>query len=312
VLINILQGTVIISMLSAMVRIAAPILLAALGELVTERAGVLNLGMEGIMLTGAFTGFLVAHRTGSIPLALLAAIGAGGVVGLLMVFMASTLKVDQVVTGLALNLLAAGLTFYWYRVAFSSVGTTPTIEIMKIIKIPLLSSIPVLGEVVFSQHPLTYFALLMVPLTWFFINKTRYGLELRCLGEEPRAIDIKGINVTQRQYLAVIFGGMMAGLGGAFLTVSSAGLFLPNMSAGRGWLAIVVVIAGNWQPFRILLAVLAFSFFDAFQLQAQSLGVVFPYQILLALPYILAIVLLISSRSKSEAPAHLGVAYKRE
>jgi simple sugar transport system permease protein len=299
-------------MLSAMVRIAAPILLAALGELITERAGILNLGVEGIMLTGAFIGFFVAHQTGSILIALLAAVGAGGVMALVMVFMAATLKVDQVVTGLALNLLASGLTFYWYRVAFSSVGTTPTIEIMKIAPIPLLSGIPVLGEVLFSQHPLTYFAILLVPLIWFFLNKTKYGLEIRCLGEDPRAIDIKGINVTRLQYLAVIFGGMMAGLGGAFLTVASAGLFLPNMSAGRGWLAIVVVIAGNWKPFRILLAVLAFSFFDAFQLQAQSLGVVFPYQILLALPYVLAIVLLITSRSKSEAPAHLGVAYNRE
>ena len=308
---DIFHSAIVISMLASMVRIAAPIILAALGELVTEKAGILNMGVEGTMLTGAFIGFLVASRTASIPLALLAAVVAGGVMSLLMVFMASTLKVNQVVAGLALNLLASGLTFYWYRVAFNSIGATPTIETMKIAKIPLLSQIPYLGEVLFSQHPLTYFAFLMVPIIWFFINKTKYGLEIRCLGEDPRSIDIKGINVVRLQYLAVIFGGMMGGLGGAFLTIASSGLFIPEMSAGRGWLAIVVVIAGNWKPGRILLAALLFSFFDAFQLQAQSLGVQFPYQILLALPYIMAVLLLIFSRSKSDAPGHLGIPYIR-
>lgn len=308
---ELLQGTIIISILASMVRIAAPILLAALGELVTEKSGILNMGVEGTMLTGAFIGFLVSSRTGSIPLALLTAIIAGGLISLLMGFMASSLKVNQVVAGLALNLLASGLTFYWYRVAFNSIGVTPTIETMKVYPIPLLSKIPVLGEVLFTQHPLTYFAFLMVPVIWFFINKTKFGLEIRCLGEDPRSIDIKGINVTRLQYLSVIFGGMMGGLGGAFLTIASSGIFIPEMSAGRGWLAIVVVIAGNWKPGRITLAALLFSFFDAFQLQAQSLGVQFPFQILLALPYIMAILLLIFSRSKSDAPGHLGIPYIR-
>jgi simple sugar transport system permease protein len=308
---NILEGTIIISLLASMVRIMAPILLAALGELVTEKAGILNLGVEGIMLTGAYIGFLVVFNTNSISLGLLAACAAGAIMALLMAFMAVTLKVDQIVTGLAINLLASGLTFYWYRVAFSNVGATPTIATMKIYKIPLLSSIPIVGEVLFSQHALTYFAIIMVPLIWLFINKTKYGLEIRCLGENPKTIDIKGINVARRQYLAVIFGGIMAGFGGAFLTIVSGGIFLPNMSGGRGWLAIVVVIAGNWQPFRILLATLIFAFFDAFQLHAQGLGVVFPYQILLALPYIMAIIFLIASRSKSDAPKQLGIPYHR-
>ena len=311
-LVNILQGTIIISMLSGMIRIATPILLAALGELVTERAGILNLGVEGIVLTGAFAGFFVAHQTESMALALLAAVVSGGLMSLLMVFIAATLKVDQIVTGLALNLLASGITFYWYRVSFDSAGVMPNVDIMKIAKIPLLSKIPVLGEVLFSQHLLTYFAFIMVAVIWYFIYKTKYGLEIRCLGENPKAIDIKGINVTRLQYLAVIFGGMMGGLGGAFLTIASAGIFVPDMSAGRGWLAIVVVIAGNWRPFRIMLATLVFSFLDAFQLQAQSLGVEFPYQILLALPYVLAIAFLVAGRVRSEAPAHLGIPYRRE
>jgi len=309
---NIFQLSIIISMLSGMIRIGTPILLAALGELVTERAGILNLGVEGIMLTGAFVGFLVANQTGSIPLALLAAMIAGGVMSLIMAFMAATLKVNQVVTGLALNLLASGITFYWYRVAFTGVSVTPTIEIMKVVKIPFLSNIPVIGEVLFSQHLLTYFTFLMVPAIWYFMNKTKYGLEIRSLGENPRAIDIKGINVTRLQYLATIFGGIMGGLGGAFLTIVSAGIFLPDMSAGRGWLAIVVVISGNWQPFGMVLAAFVFSFFEAFQLQAQSLGVQFPYELLLALPYVIAIIFLVVSRARSEAPAQLGEPYHRE
>ena len=309
---DILQATVIISMLTGMMRVATPILLAALGELITERAGILNLGVEGIILTGAFVGFLVAHKTGSsFPVVMLAAMIAGGMMSLIMVFMASTLKVDQIVTGLALNLLASGITFYWFRVSFNTSVNIPTVTTMKSLEIPLLSEIPVLGEVLFSQTLLTYIAFLLVPVVWFILNRTKYGLEIRILGENPKAIDIKGINVTQRQYMAAIFGGMLGGLGGASLTVASAGIFLPDMSAGRGWLAIVVVIAGNWRPFRIMLATLVFSFLDAFQLQAQSLGVEFPFQILLALPYILAIGFMVATRARSEAPRHLGRPYSR-
>jgi simple sugar transport system permease protein len=311
---DLLQLSIVISMLVGMVRIATPILLAALGELITERAGILNLGVEGIMLMGAFVGFLAAQKTGEIPLALLAAIVAGGIMSLIMVFMASALKVDQVVTGLALNLLSSGVTFYWYRVAYKAggAGLMPSIDIMKPIPIPLLSKIPFLGEIFFSQYLLTYLALLMVPAIWFFLYRTKYGLEIRSLGENPRAIDLKGVNIYRLQYLSVIFGGMMGGLGGAFLTVASAGIFVPEMSAGRGWLAIVLVIAGNWRPSRILAATLIFSFLDAFQLQAQGFGVQFPYQILLALPYILAILLMVFSRARSEAPSALGLPYLRE
>jgi len=308
------QPTIIISMLAGMVRIATPILLAALGVLITNRAGIMNLGFEGIMLMGAYVGFWAAHQTQSIPLAILAAIVSGGLMSLIMVFMASTLKVDQTVTGIALNILASGLTFYWYRVAYkaATAQVMPSVEIMQRVEIPILSQIPVLGRVFFSQYLLTYFAFLMVPCMWFFLYKTKYGLELRCLGENPRAIDMKGINITRLQYITVIAGGMLGGLGGAFLTIASAGIFVPEISAGRGWLAIVVVIAGNWLPFRILMATLIFSFLDAFQLQAQSLGVQFPYQILLALPYVAAIVLIIVSRARSEAPSALGVPYFRE
>lgn len=309
---ELLRATIIISMLTATIRMATPLLLAALGELMAERAGVMNLGVEGMMLMGAFVGFLVANKTNSLGLAIAAAMLAGAAMSLIMAVMASTLKVDQVVTGLALNLLSTGLTFYWYRVIYQNTPSTPTTHIFTVIPLPLLSKIPYLGEILFSQYLLTYIALLMVPLIWLFLHRTKYGLLIRCLGENPRAVDVKGVNVTLVQYLAVAFGGLMAGLGGSFLTLASAGLFVPEISAGRGWLAIVIVIAGNWKPARILLAALVFAFLDAFQLQMQGLGVQLPYQLFLALPYVFAILVMMSSRARSQAPQSLGVPYTRE
>jgi simple sugar transport system permease protein len=309
---ELLRATIIISMLTATIRMATPLLLAALGELMAERAGVLNMGVEGMMLMGAFVGFLVANKTDSLGLAIAAAMLAGAAMSLIMAVMASTLKVDQIVTGLALNLLSLGLTFYWYRMLYKNDPSTPTTHIFTVIPLPLLSKIPYLGEILFSQYLLTYIALLMVPLIWLFLHRTKYGLLIRCLGENPRAVDMKGVNVTLLQYLAVAFGGLMAGLGGSFLTLASAGLFVPEISAGRGWLAIVIVIAGNWMPARILLAALVFAFLDAFQLQMQGLGVQLPYQLFLALPYVFAILVMMSSRARSQAPQSLGIPYTRE
>ena len=312
-----LRTTVIISLLAATVRIATPILLAALGELVTERAGVLNLGVEGCMLMGAFLGFLAANKAGSLTLGVLAALAGGGLMAFLMAFLAASLKVDQTLAGLAINLLASGMSFYAYRVIYPRLAaqgdvTIPQIKTMNTLAIPYLSRIPVLGEVLFSQQLLSYLALFLVPVIGFFLYRTKYGLELRCLGENPRAIDTRGLSVTRRQYLAVVFGGMMAGLGGSFLTLASAGLFVRDITAGRGWLAIIVVIASNWRPGRILVASLILSALEAFQLQAQGIGVALPHQVLLASPYVFAIVALVLTRTRSEAPHALGVPYMRE
>jgi general nucleoside transport system permease protein len=308
------QAAMMISLLSMMLRISTPVLLAALGELVAERSGVMNLGVEGIMLTGAFVGFVVAEKTGSFPWAILASILAGGLMGVLMSFMSVSLKLNQTVVGLGLNLLASGLTFYLYRISYVVDGDfeIPRIEVFQNIEIPLLSKIPFLGPILFNQNILTYFALLMVPAIWFFLYRTRHGLLIRGLGEYPRAVDVKGVSVDKFRYLAVAFGGMMAGLGGAFLTLGSSGIFVQEMSAGRGWLAIVIVIAGNWQPGRILLASLIFALLDAFQLQVQAIGVQIPYQILLALPYVFAILALMGSRARSVPPGSLGEPYSRE
>jgi simple sugar transport system permease protein len=312
---DILQPAFVIAILVLTIRICTPILFAALGELVVEHAGVLNLGIEGSMLMGAFVGFLGAYKTGSLWFGVGAAALAGAVMGLGMAFMATTLKVNQAVAGVSLNLLATGLSFYWYRLSVRSVltDTLPTTEIFDFVSIPHLSKIPYIGEILFSHQLLTYAAYLMVPVIWFFLYKTKRGLELRCCGENPRAVDMRGLSVARIQYAAVVFGGMMAGIGGAYLTVASSGLFLNGISGGRGWLALVVVIAGNWKPARVLLVALVFGLFDAFQTQMQAVGVQFPYQLLLALPYILALVALVSSsRLRVQAPLSLGVPYSRE
>jgi simple sugar transport system permease protein len=311
---EILTTAIIVNIIASTIRISTPILIAALGELVTERAGIMNLGVEGTMLMGAFTGFLVTFRTGSLLFGTGAAIVVGGLMGLIMAFMAATLKVDQTITGLGLNLLGAGLSLFWYRIGFENIGgdTSPIIETSKIVKIPLLSEIPYLGDIFFSHQVLTYIAFLMVPIIWFFLYRTKYGLRIRGLGENPMAVDMKGVKVARLVYFATIFGGMMAGLGGSFVTIGTTVRFLPGITGGRGWLAVVIVIAGNWRPWRILVATLIFAFLDALQLQIQGIGVQIPFQILLALPYIIAVVVLLGGRASSKPPRYLGRTYYRE
>ncbi len=311
---DIVEAVFAIAFLSGAVRIATPVLFAALGELVAERAGVMNLGIEGMMISGAFAGFMAAYGTESLWLGVIVGIAAGAVVGLLMAFMSVTLRLDQVVSGLAINLFAAGLTAYLFRVAFQDVGdeNLPNVATFLPVEIPGLSSLPVVGEILFSQPPLTYVALASVPLISWFLYRTRSGLEIRTIGENPRAGDLRGVNVTACRYGAVIFGGMMAGVAGAFLTLDSAGLFVPQISAGRGFIAFALVIVGNWSAWKILLGALFFGLIDSLQLRLQAVGADVPHQLLLALPYITTIVVLIGTRTRSNAPLALGRPYARE
>ena len=311
---NLLQAAFIINLFSGMIRIAVPILYAALGELIVERSGILNLNVEGAMTMGAFVGFAVARESGSLWFGVLGAALSGAALSVLMAFLCVNLKIDQTVTGLALNIFASGFSFYIYRILYQDFvgGNMPTVQPFAIYRIPLLSEIPIIGRILFSQHALSYFALLMVPLIFLFLYRTKYGLALRCLGENPRTVDMKGLSVTTYQYLALIFGGMMSGIGGSFLTLASAGMFVGDIAAGRGWIAIAIVIFGNWKPFPILWATLFFAFLDAFQMQFQSLGIQIPYQLVLSLPYVLTILALIFSRRQHGAPLSLGIPYSRE
>jgi general nucleoside transport system permease protein len=301
----------IVNVLASTVRLATPLLLAATGELVSERAGVQNLGLEGTMLMGAITGYWTANVTGSVPMAIAAAMLVGALMALILVFVSVTLKANQSVAGLTLNILASGISLFWYRMSFEA-ANPPVTQLVGAFPIPFLSSLPFLGEILFSHTTLTYFAFAMVPVVSIFLYQTRFGLRLRAIGENPRAGDLGGLNVTRYQYFAAVFSGMMGGLGGAFLTLALTSRFLPNMSAGRGWLAIVIIVAGNWKPRRILAATLVFAFLDALQYQIQGVGVNIPFQYLLMLPYVVAILVMMASRTRSQAPKAMGVAYLRE
>ena len=311
---DIFQLGIVTSILATAVRMGTILLLAALGELVVERAGVLNLSVEGMMLSGAFAGFLGAYYSNSLWIGVLFAIIAGILISAIFGILAVILKIDQTVSGLTVNIFSAGLTFYMYRSIFPNVGATniPALKPFTVHKIPFLSDIPIIGEILFSQYALSYIAILMMVLITFYLYRTKNGLILRTLGENPRAVDMKGINVTLYRFCAVLFGGMMAGLAGAFITLASVGIFVADITSGRGWLAIAIVIFGDWKPTKILWASLFFGFIDALQMQLQALGVQLPFQLFLAMPYILTTVAVFLARKRSGAPMALGIHYVRE
>jgi len=307
---ELLQLGIIINLFAATIRISTPLLLAALGELVTERSGVMNLGVEGIMLFGAFSAWFVGIRTGSTWLGVISAILTGGLLSLLLAFFVIRLKVDQTVTGLAVNLFSSGVTVFSYRL-YNTGLDYEVVELLPTLPIPFLSNIPILGEIFFSHRLLTYIAFFGVPLIAWLLNQTKIGLTIRSTGENPKAVDTAGINVSTIRFLSTIFGGMLIGLGGAFMTTAISSRFLPDMTAGRGWLAIIIVIAGNWNPLRILIAALIFAFLDALQLQLQGVGIEIPFQLLLAMPYVLALIALVSTKVRSRMPGALGFPYEK-
>ena len=305
------QAAVIVNIFAATIRISTPLLLAAMGELVTERSGVMNLGVEGMMIFGTFTVWLVIFYGGTTVTAIgvAALVGAllGGLLGLLVIY----LRVDQTVTGLAINLLASGVSVYMYRV-FNASGETVGVELLPNISIPLLADIPYLGEILFQQSAYTYLAFLSVPVIAWVLRRTKLGLAIRSAGENPKAVDTRGLNVYRLRMISTIFGGIMACLGGAFLMTVISSRFLPEMTAGRGWLAIIVVIAGNWKPIRMIFATLIFAFLGALQVTLTTFDIAIPYEFLLIMPYVLALVALMASRVRSAQPAKLAVPYSRE
>ena len=240
---DLFTSAVIFGVLLATLRIATPLLLAALGELVCESSGILNLSLEGTMTMGAFAGFYIANETGSTLAGLVAAGLGGAFLSLIMALMTVTAKVNQVVAGLALNILGLGLAFFWYRSIYEAEGSIdiPTVETM-------------------SVPWLTYLAFVMVPVVWVFLYRTKYGLELRSVGHNPEACDMRGVGIISRQYVAVLFGGVMAGLAGSFLSLGSTGLFFPDIISGRGWIALAIVIFGNWRATWVLVGSLLFGF----------------------------------------------------
>jgi simple sugar transport system permease protein len=295
------------SLLQSTVTMAVPLLLAALGELLAERGGMINIGLEGMLLTGAFAAMAVTYWSGSPTLGLLAAWGAGMGLALLFAYVVVVHSGNQVVVGTALNLFALGVTGVAYRAIFGITGAALTVPGFAKLSIPGLSSLPIVGPALFEQTALGYLAFALVPLVAFGLQRTVPGLKLRMVGENPAAAAAQGVAVRFTQLLALLGCGVLAATAGAYLSVAYARTFVEGMSAGRGFIALAIVIIGRWSPWGILGAALLFGLATALQFHVQALGLRIPYQFLLMLPYVLTLLVLAGYAGATRAPAALGV-----
>ena len=296
---------IIVPLLAAAIQSGTPILYATLGEIFTERSGVLNLGVEGIMITGTLTGFLVAKATGNPVLAFCAAGLAGGCAASIHGLVCLVFQGNQVVSGLALTIFGVGFANY---IGTAYVGlSAPGFEPMAV---PGLSAIPVIGPIFFQQDLLVYLTYLIPFAMWFFLYRTRYGLGLRAAGEYPDAAKAAGLNVVLWRWFGVVVGGMFMGLGGAYLSLAYTHLWTNNLTAGRGWIAVALVIFAFWRPGRAVFGAYLFGGIMALQLRLQASGTQIPSSLLLMLPYVLTVAVLVFSswrRGGTDEPAALGV-----
>jgi general nucleoside transport system permease protein len=314
-----------ISLLSSIIaitlRAGTSLVYATLGEIYTENSGILNLGLEGMMLLSAAGGFATAYYTDSVWLGFLVAILVGGLLAAIHAFLSVTMRANQVVSGLSITLFGSGLASYLGQRLGPASNNNYLAGLngpkLQVITIPVLSRIPVIG-VIFNQDILTYLIYFLVPLAWFFLYKTRSGLNLRSVGENPQTADAMGINVTRTRYLYTIFGGMLVGLGGAHLSLSYTPGWSENITGGRGWIVIALVIFAMWNPGRAFLGALLFGGINAVQFRLQAAGTTIPSSFLNMLPYIMTVVVLVimtyweALQKRIGAPAALGTAYMRE
>ncbi|HEY4692428.1 MAG TPA: ABC transporter permease [Bellilinea sp.] len=302
----------IVNLIGATLRVATPILLAAIGETYSERAGVLNLGIEGTMLFGAFIGFFVADQSSSLWLGFVVAILSGVIFGLLMALMTVTLGVNQHVSGLGITMLCTGLALFAFRLNYGGRSVPPSIESFK--QLAPFKNIPWLNTIT-EQYLLTYITfLVIVPLAWWLLYRTSFGLKIRSVGENPEAADAAGVNVYAVRYAALAIGGGLMAAGGAFLALAQVGSFTHAIISGRGWVAIAIVIFGNWNPVRAMWGALIFGGTSALQLRLQTMGLQLPipYETFLALPYIVTIIALVLAGRNASYPAALLKPYRRE
>lgn len=302
----------ILAVCTSMFRLSAPLLFASTGEIMSEKAGVSNIGLEGQMIIGAFTSLLVSYETGSVALGLLAAGVFGALSTLVITYLGVMRKQNQSVVGLMFNILATGLTTYLYRMIYGVSGVAPTIDTIKNIHIPGLSDLPVLGPTIFSQNLLVYLAIALSVAAWYILNKTKLGLCIRAVGENPRAAQAAGLDVIRYRAACMLFTGFMAGIGGAFLVVAINGRFIDDITAGRGYIALAITILAGWNPLTAIAGSMLFGAADALQLRAQTLGFSIPYQAFVMLPYVVVLVSLLLFGRNAPAPRALGMRYEKE
>ncbi len=309
---DILDILISASFWAATIRIACPLIFATLGELICERAGVLNLGIEGIMTAGAMSGWLWVYNGGDLVGAVLFAAAVGAMLGLLHASFTVSLGLSQHVTGIGITLLASSLSYFIIKMLLPESTSPPKIVPFQNIDVPMLSSLPFLGEALFSHTPLTYTAFLVVPIIMYVLYRTPWGLAMRIAGENPVALEAQGIDVIRVRTLAVMLGSALMAIGGASLTISAFDAFYFGMINGRGWICVALVIFASWRPGKALLGALLFAGLDAFQVRMQQqAGAYIPYQFFLMLPYVLSIVAMIIVARRAEYPKALLKPYRR-
>jgi general nucleoside transport system permease protein len=305
---SLFSTTVLIGILTSGIRLATPYLFAAIGETFGQLSGVLNLGVEGIMLVGAYAGFYVTFHTQNPWLGLLAAILVGGLMGLAMAFISVTLKAEQGISGIGVYLFGLGMSDLLFQ---TTLGTVETVNGFQPIHIPVLSDIPVLGGILFRQNLLVYFAFALIPIAWFILNKTTWGLMIKAVGQNPAAADALGVNVSLVRYITVTTGGILSGIAGASLSIALLNVFQQNLTSGMGFIAVALVYFGGWSPGGVLLGSLLFSSVNALQLWVQTLGINIPSDFATMMPYVLTILVLIFAVRKVNQPTALTKIFER-
>jgi simple sugar transport system permease protein len=306
---DLFSAQVVLGILTSGIRLATPYLYAGIGETFSQRSGVLNLGVDGQMLMGAFAGFYVVFSTGNLWLGLLAALAVGALMGLAMAFISVTLHAEQGISGIGVYLFGLGLSELLFQ---ETIGTVETVSGFRPLQIPVLSSIPVLGEVLFSHNILVYGAFLLVPVAWFVLHKTTFGLNIRAVGENPEAADSLGVSVARVRYFTVTLGGALSGMAGASLSIALLNVFQQNLTNSLGFIAVALVYFGGWRPFGLLTGALIFSMLNALQVWVQTLGIPVPAEVALMMPYVLTIVVLALSVQRVRPPSALTKPFLRE
>lgn len=298
------------AVLAATIRNATPLVFAALGGMFSERSGVVNIGLEGLMLISAFAGVVGAFTSGSALVGLLFALGAGLLFGLVHAVMCITFEADQIISGTAINLLALGGTGFLMVIVFGQGGTSPDVNNFSPVAIPLLAQIPVIGQALFNQSLLVYLMYLTVPVAFFVLFRTPFGLRLRATGEVPEAVDTAGVSVTRMRYFGVALSGLLAALGGAYLSMGLLSAFTEGMTNGRGFIALAALIFGRWNPVGAAGAALLFGFAQALTIRVPPEAI--PNEFIQMIPYVLTIVVLAGFGGRAIAPAAVGKPYRKE
>jgi ABC-type uncharacterized transport system permease subunit len=299
---------VVVALLAIAVAKATPLTFGALSGVFSERSGVVNIAIEGMMLSAAFFGFLAGVLTGSLALGLLAAMLTGALMSLLHALLSIHFRVDQIISGTVINILAVGLTGFFNRQLFAT-GASGAQGTLPPLPLPLLQDLPIVGPILFRQQPLTLLAILLVFVAHWVLFRTRWGLRTRAVGEHPLAADTVGIDVIRVRYVNVVLGGVLAGLGGAYFTLESVPHFEPLMTNGRGFIALAAMIFGKWTPIGSWGAALLFGVTEALPVALQIQGFNVPFQIVGMLPYVLTIVVVAGAIGRANPPAAVGVPY---